>query len=388
MRKKTKVLVSGCFDLLHSGHLKFFEEAAQFGDVYVAIGSDETIKKLKNRPTTNKQNERKWMISKLADVKECFISSGSGTLDFIKEFSDIKPDYFVVNEDGHMAEKQALCEKYGVKYVILKRTPPEGLPGRSTTLLRGSSTIPYRIDLAGGWLDQPNISKYYPGPVITLCLEPTVEFDEKSGMASSTRRTAIKMWKNRIPEGNKKELAKVLFCVDNFPGEKNYISGSQDAIGIVLPGCNKLNYHKKYWPLSFESIHNNEILDWLENHLYFIKLNPRKKDYNPLSNTYANKKNAILLSIATQRCWESIQEMDLEKFGYFFSQSRKGQIRIFPSMINDEIEKTAEKYKKNILGWKLSGAGGGGYIVAVSDKKIENSIQILVRRKSYYAYSF
>jgi len=385
MEKKPIVLVSGCFDLLHSGHLKFFEEAAQFGDVYVALGSDENIENLKNRPTINKENERKWMINKLSDVKECFISYGNGDLHFLKDFLKIKPDYFIVNEDGHTASKQAICEKYGVKYVILQRTPPTGIPGRSTASLRHISTIPYRIDLAGGWLDQPETSKHYPGPVITLCLEPTIEFDEKSGMASSTRRTAIKMWKNRIPDGNKEELAKVLFCVDNHPGEKDYFSGSQDAIGIVMPGINLSHYDKKYWPIRIEPIHDNHILDWIENHLYFIKLEKRQKDYNPLTNTYANKANAMLLSVAAQNCWKAIKEMDLEKFGYFFTQSRKAQVRIFPSMTNDNIEKIAKEYKKDILGWKISGAGGGGYLVAISDKDIKGATKILIRRKSYYA---
>jgi len=387
MEKIPIVLVSGCFDLLHSGHLKFFEEAAQFGDVYVALGSDENIEKLKKRPTINKENERQWMINKLADVKKCFVSYGDGDLHFTDDLIRIKPDYFIANEEGHTESKQALCEKHGVQYIILQRTPPEGLPGRSTTALRNTSTIPYRIDLAGSWLDQPYVSKHYPGPVINLCLEPTIAFNEKSGMASSTRRTAVKIWKNRIPEGNKEELAKVLFCIDNFPGEKDYVSGAQDSIGIVLPGCNLSHYDRKYWPIKIEHIHDNKILDWLESHLYFIKLEARDKSYDPLLDTYANKTNAMLLSVAAQNCWKAILEMDLEKFGYFFTQSKKAQVRIFPAMTDDHIEKIAKGYKKDILGWKISGAGGGGYLVVVADKKIDGATQILVRRKSYYSSS-
>ena len=41
--KKKKVFVSGCYDMLHSGHVAFFEEAASHGDLYVGIGSDKTI---------------------------------------------------------------------------------------------------------------------------------------------------------------------------------------------------------------------------------------------------------------------------------------------------------------------------------------------------------
>ena len=43
-----KVFVSGCYDMLHSGHVAFFEEAASYGDLYVGIGSDKTIYELKS----------------------------------------------------------------------------------------------------------------------------------------------------------------------------------------------------------------------------------------------------------------------------------------------------------------------------------------------------
>ena len=55
---KKKVFVSGCFDMLHSGHAAFFEEAAQLGDLYVGIGSDRTIFSLKGRKSINTEQER------------------------------------------------------------------------------------------------------------------------------------------------------------------------------------------------------------------------------------------------------------------------------------------------------------------------------------------
>lgn len=56
--KKKKVFVSGCYDMLHSGHVAFFEEAASHGDLYVGIGSDKTIYELKARKTINTEAER------------------------------------------------------------------------------------------------------------------------------------------------------------------------------------------------------------------------------------------------------------------------------------------------------------------------------------------
>src|SRR5215208_4585075 len=83
MRKK--VLVSGCFDLLHSGHVEFFQEAAKYGDLFVALGSDKTVFDLKGRPTINSEQERLFMIKSVSCVKDAVISRGSGILDFEAE---------------------------------------------------------------------------------------------------------------------------------------------------------------------------------------------------------------------------------------------------------------------------------------------------------------
>jgi len=134
MRKK--IFVSGCFDLLHSGHVEFFRQAAKYGDLYVSVGSDKTILELKVRPTINPEKERLYMVKAIRYVKEAFIASGSGMLDFENELKKMKPDVFIVNEDGDKIEKRELCKSLGIRYVVLKRKPAKGLPLRSTTDLR------------------------------------------------------------------------------------------------------------------------------------------------------------------------------------------------------------------------------------------------------------
>jgi cytidyltransferase-like protein len=134
----TKVFVSGCFDVLHSGHVRFFEEASQYGDLYVSIGSDKTVLDLKNRPTLYNEQERLYMVSSLKFVHRAFVASGSGKLDFENEIRQIKPDIFFVNEDGHSDEKQKFIESLGIRYVVSKRQAKENLPIRSTTSIRQS----------------------------------------------------------------------------------------------------------------------------------------------------------------------------------------------------------------------------------------------------------
>ena len=198
---KKKVFVSGCFDMLHSGHIRFLEKAAKYGDVYLALGSDRTVVELKGRAPVATEAERKYMLEAIRHVKQCLISRGSGIMDFVDELKRVKPDIFIVNEDGNTPAKAALCERLGIQYVVLERDPHVNLPARSTTSLRQECQIPYRLDLAGGWLDQPIVSKHGAGPVLTICLEPTLEFNERSGMASSTRRRAIELWQTDIPQG-------------------------------------------------------------------------------------------------------------------------------------------------------------------------------------------
>ncbi len=375
-----KVFVSGCYDLLHSGHIAFFQEAAEYGDLYVALGSDKTVFELKGRAPVNTEDERLYMVQSVKCVKDAFVSQGSGMLDFLPEFEALQPDIFIVNEDGHTPDKQKLCEDYGVKYVILKREPHTGLTARSTTALRTINQMPFRIDLAGGWLDQPFVSRHYPGAVITISIEPTLQFNDRSGMASSTRRAAIDMWGPRLPVDNTEKLAKILFCYDNPPGTEE-ISGSQDAIGIVFPGLAKANYEGEYWPTSIERLQDELALQFVENALYLVTLGPRHADYDVLANTYINRERARALADPTEACWEAIKERDIVGFGRSIRQSFEAQIAMFPNMMNDSVARLIEKYKDVALGWKLSGAGGGGYLILVADKPIENAVRIVARRE-------
>ena len=135
---RKKVFVSGCFDLLHSGHVAFLKEAAQYGDVYVGLGSDQTIYDLKGRRTVNSEDERKYMLESLSCVYQVNINIGNGILDFLEDMKSLNPDVFIVNEDGHTPEKEQICSELGIQYKVLKRVPYANLPARSTKIGRAS----------------------------------------------------------------------------------------------------------------------------------------------------------------------------------------------------------------------------------------------------------
>jgi len=199
-------------------------------------------------------------------------------------------------------------------------------------------------------------------------------------MSSSTRKKAIQLWQTDIPEGNRELLAQTLFSFENPPGTK-IISGSQDSIGIVYPGVNLLHYTAgSYWPSSIVSETGSETLAFIEKHLWFITLSPRIGDFDVLSGTDITTPKAEALASAAEACWQSILRHDAEAFGQAMRQSFEAQVAMFPRMVNAEIIRVIEQYKHRALGWKLSGAGGGGYLVLVSRDPVPHAMQIKIRR--------
>ena len=135
---RKKVVVTGSYDWLHSGHVRFFEEVSAYGDLYVVVGHDANIRLLKGEGhPLLPQDERRYMVGSIRYVRQALISSGHGWLDAEPEIQKLKPDVYAVNEDGDQGGKREYCQKVGIKYLVLKRKPASGLPERSSTVLRG-----------------------------------------------------------------------------------------------------------------------------------------------------------------------------------------------------------------------------------------------------------
>jgi len=135
---RKRLIVTGCYDWFHSGHVRFFEEVSALGDLYVIVGHDANIELLKGKghPLFSEQ-ERRYMVQSVRFVKQALISSGYGWLDAEPEIEWIKPDIYAVNEDGDRPEKRQYCEAHGIEYRVFERVPKDGLPRRLSTELRG-----------------------------------------------------------------------------------------------------------------------------------------------------------------------------------------------------------------------------------------------------------
>ena len=135
---RKKVVVTGCYDWFHSGHVRFFEEVSELGDLYVVAGNDANVRILKGEGhPLLPQAERRYMVQSVRYVKQALISTGQGWMDAEPEIAVIRPDMYAVNEDGDKPEKREFCQTHGIQYVVLKRTPKAGLPRRQSTDLRG-----------------------------------------------------------------------------------------------------------------------------------------------------------------------------------------------------------------------------------------------------------
>ena len=415
-----KVFVSGCYDLLHSGHVEFFKQASQFGDLYVGIGSDATYLEYKHRKPMFPQEERLFMVKNIKAVKEAYINEGSGVIDFIPTLEIVKPDIFVVNAEGGSPAKRQLCEERGIQYIELERTPHEGLQARSSSSLKAALSqeesaansqqptanggIPTRLDLAGTWIDQPYVSQYHPGWALTISLEPTFEVRDRCGLSTSTRKMIQKIWPMKLPKMDPEMLARLVFCFENNPErEDGHISGAQDSIGICVPGLCRHYYDNNFWPKKIESTNDEMTLRFLEEHLVMIPMEPRKPGCSVVEGKDITPDKVKALTEAAEACWNAILKKDLEGFAAAYRASFNAQVAMFPGMVaptyfpansqqpnaNSYIAEAITRFSNisDVLAWKMPGAGGGGYLaLVVKDAKLfiashPEAIELRIRRE-------
>jgi hypothetical protein len=288
--------------------------------------------------------------------------------------------------------------------------------------LRRQVALPYRVDLAGGWLDQPFVSRVWPGPVIVASVEggdgdlgrphneeridadglgrsrheegtlrdgqgrpsyltpSSLTFDERSGMATSTRETAMKLGGPRLPEGDPLEIARLLFGAENPPG-KLPVAGSQDALGICLPGISRLAYAGEYWPKRIESLVDGAMIGWLERLIWLVPVGPRGAEFDVLGDVRVTPDRARRLADAADRAWRSIEARDAEGLGTAVWDSFQAQLSMFPAMTNAQVEAAVAEVRPQVLGCKLTGAGGGGYVLAIAREAPTGAMGVRLRRQ-------
>ena len=248
--------------------------------------------------------------------------------------------------------------------------------------------IPNRLQLAGGWIDQPFVSRHNPEPpgsMVVVQIEPNFRPMDRSGIASGTRAVAAGLWKGRLPKRAPELLVRELYQAENQG--KAYPSGSQDMIGLIYPGVNRLDYdfavNGGVFPAHIESCNSPRVARWLERVLHLLPIEPRPEGYSPLGEQNLEPNWVGRLGQAGKACYQAIVERDAAGLGAALNLNMKCWERLLPHTVRHELIKVdlaalLKAYQQRYLGAMYSGCGGG-YLIVVSEEPVPGSLQVAVR---------
>jgi hypothetical protein len=248
--------------------------------------------------------------------------------------------------------------------------------------------IPYRMAFAGGWIDQPFLSRLdpeSPGSMVVVSLEPTFRWMDRCGMATSTRAAATRLWNGRLPAGNPAELVRELYAEEN--AGKSEPSGSQDMVGLIYPGVSRLDYDFSHeggiFPRRVESTTDPATARWLERVIRVVPVAPRPDGYNPIGVKNLDPGWIRRLGRSGRDCWEAIVRRDAAALGASMNECMLCWETILPHILRHpaltvDLAGILRSYQERSSGAMYSGCGGG-YLYIVSEEPIEGSFSIQVR---------
>ena len=248
--------------------------------------------------------------------------------------------------------------------------------------------LPYRIAFAGGWIDQPFVSKHNPTPpgsMVVVGLQPKMRFMNRCGMGTSTRKLASQIWNGHIPDRAPDELIRELYAAENNGKEEP--SGSQDMAGLVYPGVIRLDYdfHHAggYFPVYIESNNDPVVAQWLERVLHVVPIAQRPPGYNPLGEQNLDPEWISRLGQTGKDCFNAILEKDAQALGASFNQCMLCWQAILPHTmrhptITIDLMKILTYFQSRYDGAMYSGCGGG-YLFVVSEEKVPGAFNVTVR---------
>lgn len=251
--------------------------------------------------------------------------------------------------------------------------------------------IPNRLQLAGGWIDQPFMSKHDPQPpgsMVVVQIEPDFLPFERSGLAGSTRAVAARIWNGRVPDRPLADLVRELYAAENEG--KQEPSGSQDMIGIVYPGVNRLDYDYRVeggvFPSHIESCNAADVGRWLESVLHILPVCPRPAGYSPLGIKNLDSAWVAKLGLAGKKCFDAIIGRDVEALGASLNLTMRCWEALLPHvvrhpLITTDLMRVLGAYQNDYPGAMYSGCGGG-YLIVASTEPVPGAFHVNVRTVS------
>ena len=248
--------------------------------------------------------------------------------------------------------------------------------------------IPNRLQLAGGWIDQPFVSRHNPQPpgsMVVVQIEPDFRPMDRSGIASGTRAVAMKLWGGRLPRRPLPKLVRELYEAENRG--KAEPSGSQDMIGLIYPGINRLDYDFQVeggvFPAHIESLNNARTARWLEKVLHLLPVEPRPEGYSPLGQKNLEPQWVARFGQSGQDCFEAIRRRDVAALGRSFNLNMKCWEALLPQVVRHPLIKLdlpglLRAYQQRYPGAMYSGCGGG-YLIVAAEEPVPGSFTVKVR---------
>ena len=197
----------------------------------------------------------------------------------------------------------------------------------------------------------------------------------------------MKLWKGKLPNRPLDELVRELYDAENQG--KAEPSGSQDMIGLVYPGVNRLDYDFNFdggiFPSHIESCNSPRVAKWLSNVLHLIPIEPRPDGYNPIGVKNLSPKWVAKLGQSGADCFEAIVKMDVKKLGASFNLTMQCWEALLPHIVRHpalrvELMPIRKAYQQQYFGAMYSGCGGG-YLIVVSEKPVPGAFKVSVRTK-------
>lgn len=257
-------------------------------------------------------------------------------------------------------------------------------PGIAGTI----GAIPYRMALAGGWIDQPFVSRHNPNPpgsMVVVGLVPTFRFMDRAGMATGTRNVAMRIWQGNLPNREPVELVRELYEAEN--GDKPEPSGSQDMIGLIYPGINRLDFDFDHeggvFPKHIDSNNDPAVGRWLEDVIHMVPVAPRPFGYNPLGVKNLEPKWICRLGESGKDCYEAIVRRDAAALGASMNACMECWEAILPHTVRHptisvDLKALLSHYQSEYAGAMYSGCGGG-YLYVVSPTPVPGSLRVTLR---------
>jgi hypothetical protein len=248
--------------------------------------------------------------------------------------------------------------------------------------------IPYRMALAGGWIDQPFVSRLDPDPpgsMVVVSLEPTFRFMDRCGIGTSTRNVARKLWHETLPERDPDELVRELYTAENQGRAEP--SGSQDMAGLIYPGVSRLDYDYGYeggiFPVHVESNNDPDVAAWLEDVIQILPIVPRPEGYNPLIEKRLDPHWISRLGQSGRQCFEAIVAKDVGALGASMNECMNCWEALLPATVShpaicEDLKAILACYQSRYAGAMYSGCGGG-YLYGASEAPVPGSIRVRVR---------